>query len=394
MTIPTLPFEQKSILEIAPRLRALQDDHPISRVRTRAGDEVWLVTRYDDVKALFTDPRLGRSHPDPEHAPRISESPLLGGPVGNYATEEHEHARMRRVFTPSFSARRMQAVRPRVDSLVDELLNGMSEMSPPVDLHEHLSYPLPVLVICELLGVPLEDRERLRAWSDAAANLSDGQMAAQALQELGAYMHQLLDRKRQTRTDDVLSDLITAQEDGQLTDQEAARYAASLLFAGHETTVARIDYGTLLLLENPDAHERLACDPDLVESIVEEILRLGGASTCGGLPRYARDNIVMDGVTIRAGEAVLLAVGAANRDGRAFAEPERFDPAREPNPHLSFGHGSRYCIGAALARVELQSVFSKLFDRFPMLELAVPWSSLRVRSHLLTGGLESLPVHW
>jgi pentalenolactone synthase len=393
MTLPRLPFTQARILEIPPELRRLQEEQRISRVRTPAGDEAWLVTRYEDVKALFTDDRLARSHPDPARAPRISDSPLLGGPIGTYATEQADHTRLRRVLAPSFSARRMRALRTQVEDLVAGLLEQLATMQPPADLHEAVSVPLPVMVICVLLGVPYEDRDRFRAWSDVAAELYDREAATQALHKLGSYMHWLIEHKRRAPSEDVISDLITAQARGEITAEACVRYAVSLLFAGHETTVVRIDYGVLLLLTNPEVQERLRGNPKLAEPVVEEILRLGGGSG-GGLPRYARADIPIGDVTIRAGEAVLLAVGTANRDGRVFADPDRFSADRTPNPHLAFGYGSRYCIGASLARVELQAVFGALFRRFPTLQLAVPWESLRVRSHLLTGGLESLPVVW
>jgi pentalenolactone synthase len=262
-----------------------------------------------------------------------------------------------------------------------------------VDLHEHLSFPLPVMVICELLGVPYADREQFRAWSDAAAAIGDRAGADRALRELGGYMHQQIQRKRRAPTEDVLSDLAAAEARGELSLREAVGYAVTLLFAGHETTVARIDYGTLLLLANPGPREQLRRDRALVEPVVEEILRLAGGSG-GGLPRYAREDIQIGGITIRAGEAVLLSIAAANRDGHAFAEPDAFKTDREPNPHLAFGYGGRYCIGAALARLELQAVFGALFGCFPTLRLAVPWDALRVRTHVLTGGVESLPVAW
>jgi cytochrome P450 len=393
MSLPTLPFPQTDILQIPPELRNLQQEQPISKVQTQAGDEAWLVTRYEDVKALFADPHLARSHPDPAGAARISDSPLMGGPMGDAATEHAEHTRMRRVFAPSFSARRMKALRPRVESMVDELLDQLAAMSPPADLHEAVSFPLPVMVICELLGVPFEDRDRFRVWSDTAAHTRDREAATRAWRELGGYMFALIQRKREARGEDVISDLIAAQERGEIDLQEAVGYAVALLFAGHETTVVRIDYGTLMLLANPTQRERLSQDPRLVEPVVEEILRLGGSSG-SGLLRYAHADIETGGVTICTGDAVLLSTAAANHDGQCFAEPDAFEADRDPNPHLTFGYGTRYCVGAALARVELQAVFGQLFVRFPTLRLAVPWESLRVRAHLLTGGLDSLPVAW
>lgn len=333
-----------------------------------------------------------RAHPDPTRAPRISDSPLLGGPIGDYATEGADHARMRRLLAPAFSARRMKALQPHIAQVVERLLDRLAGLQPPADLHEALSFPLPVLVICELLGVPYADRDRFRVWSDAAANVRDRAAATEALQKLGGYMHALLERKRRAPGEDVLSDLAAARR-GEITERESVGYAVGLLFAGHETTVARIDYGTLLLLANPEVKARLAQDPQVVARAVEEILRLAGGSG-GGLPRYARADIAIGGVTIRAGDAVLLSVGAANRDGRVFAASDAFVADREPNPHLAFGYGSRYCLGAGLAPTELHAIFARLFARLPTLRLAVPWESLRVRTDLLTGGLEAVPVAW
>lgn len=390
--LPALPFEQPDALAVPPLLHRLQAERPITRVRTPTGDEAWYVARYSELRQLLGDSRLGRSHPDPEHAPRISDSILFGGPAENYETEDADHARMRALLTPYFSSRRMEALRPRVEALVDELLEALAAVTPPVDLHEALSFPLPVLVICELLGVPYVDRAQFRAWSQGMADLHDRQRAEAALGSLIGYMGDLVTRKRAHPGDDVISGLCAA-EDGTITDDHVAFLAAVLLFAGHETTVVRIDLGTLLLLANPDQRVALLHDRSLLTSAVEEILR---ASTTGGggLPRYPRADIEIGGVTLGAGEAVLLDLGAANHDERAFDDPGRFDVARQPNSHLTFGYGPRFCIGAPLARIELQAVFGRLVSRFPTMRLAVPIEQLRIRADLLTGGLAELPVTW
>src|SRR5215831_4984677 len=379
--LPALPFEQPDVLAVPPLLHRLQAERPITRVRTPTDDEAWHVARYSELKQLLGDSRLGRSHPDPEHAPRISDSILFGGPGENYETEHADHERMRALLTPFFSARRMNALRPRVEALVDELLNALAAAKPPVDLHEALSFPLPVLVICELLGVPYEDRDQFRAWSQGMADLHDRQRADAALTSLIGYMGELVTRRRAHPGDDVISGLCAAEE-GTIADDHVAFLAAVLLFAGHETTVVRIDLGTLLLLTNPDQRVALLRDRTLLTSAVEEILR---ASTTGGggLPRYPREDIEIGGVTLGAGEAVLLDLGAANHDERAFHDPGRFDIARQPNSHLAFGYGPRFCIGAPLARIELQAVFDRLVPRFPTLRLAVPIEQLRIRADLL-----------
>jgi pentalenolactone synthase len=390
--LPALPFAASTPLTVAPQLRTLQAERPITRVRTPTGDEAWLVTRYAEVKLLLGDSRLGRSHPDPERAPRISDSILFGGPVERYETEHTDHAQMRALLTPFFSAKRMQALRPRVEALVDQFLDTLAAKAPPVDLHEALSFPLPVLVICELLGIPFEDREHFRTWSTAMADLHDRDRASEALYRLVAYMGELVARKRIHPEDDVLSGLCAAQ-DGHLPDAHIAFLGAMLLFAGHETTVVRIDVGTLLLLTNPHQRQAFVRAPELVTSAVEELLRLSDTGA-GGLPRYAHADIDIGGVTIRAGEAVVLSLGAANHDERIFADPDRFDIGRASNAHLTFGYGPRFCIGAPLARIELQATFARLVPRFPTLRLAIPIGQVRVRSHLLTGGLAELPVTW
>lgn len=375
----------------------------VKRVITPAGDPAWLVTGYATVRALLGDPRLGRSHPEPERAARYSEAAIFGQPIGSPESERSDHARMRSLLTPSFSARRMGNLRPRVQELVDGLLNEMSRRTPPVDFHALVSSPLPVLVICELLGVPYADRDDFRRWSDDAADMLDGERSRAGLGQLQAYMSELLERKRRSPGEDVLSDLVAAQAyaPGAFTDEGVAQLAAGLLFAGHETTVAAIDKGVILLLTNPAERDVLQRDSTFVPRAVEEILRMPlpvpaqeQATVPGGLPRYANADIELDGTTIAAGDLVLLDLQDANLDPTVFEKPASFEVQRADNPHLTFGYGAHYCIGAPLARVELQAVFSSLFDRFPTLRLAVSIDGLRSRSRLLTGGVNELPVTW
>lgn len=391
--LPRMPFPRPGVLDIAPLSRTLQATAPITPVRTPAGDVAWLVTGYSEVKALLADARLGRSHPDPQRAARISASAILGGPSGDSTTEAADHAMMRRLLTPAFSARRMRVLRAHVTELVETLLDQLAGQGSPADLHEALSFPLPVQVICELLGVPYSDRDQFRIWSASAGNLSDREIATEGLKQLVDYMHELITHKRSHPGQDVISDLIAAQAAFRYGDEGIAGLAAALLFAGHETTVTRIDYGTLLLLTNPDQYDALRQQPDLVESAVEEILRMA-APGGGGLPRYAKDDIDLAGVTIRAGDAVLLNGVVANRDPATFTDPDRFDVTRIPNPHLSFGYGPRFCIGASLARVELHAVFTALPRRFPHLQLAVPLAKLQLRTDTFIGGFTALPVTW
>ncbi|GAA1613564.1 cytochrome P450 [Nonomuraea maheshkhaliensis] len=387
-----LPFEQPGPLEPPPLLRQLQASGPIHAVRTAVGHPGWQVTGYEQVRALLDDARLGRAHPEPERAARTGESELFGGPLGGFDTEQADHRRMRSLLQPHFSPKRMRALRGRVEQLTTQLLDELEKAGPPADLHAALALPLPIAVICELLGVPYEDREQFRAWTQQTADVTDRARSAQGLGALFTYGQQLVAGKRATgdADGDVISRL--AATDG-VSDDEAAAMGMFLLFAGHETTVTAIGKGVLWLLATPGQWQDLVTDPSRIDAAVEEILRapsLGG----GGIPRYAREDLDIAGVHVRAGDLVLLDTGAANHDVSVFAEPDRFDVDRPAVPHVTFGYGARYCVGAPLARIELQVVFSQLAARFPALELGCAVEELVFDRRTLTGGLTALPVTW
>jgi cytochrome P450 len=385
-----LPFEQPYPLEVAPLLRELQALGPVHRIRTAVGDKGWLVTGYEQVRTLLDDDRLGRSHPDPANAARTGESALFGGPLGDFETEHADHARMRSLMQPHFSPKRMRALRPHVEALTGGLLDELAGHGPSTDLNEALALPLPIAVICELLGVPFEDRAQFRAWTQAAADVRDRARSEKGLGDLFAYGQELVARKRREPGDDVISRLSATEG---VSDAEAAAMGMFLLFAGHETTVVTIGMGAVRLLTNPAQWQALLADPARIGRAVEEILRAQGTGG-GGIPRYARTDLEVAGIRIRAGELVLLDTGAANRDGSVFPDPDRFDVGRHDAGHLRFGHGARYCIGAPLARIELTVVFSQLIPRFPDMRLTVPPEELAVNTATLTGGLLEIPVTW
>ena len=385
-----LPFEQAHPLQAAPLLRQLQVQGPIHRIRTAVGHQAWLVTGYEQVRRLLDDDRLGRSHPDPGSAARTGESALFGGPLGNYETEQADHARMRALLQPHFSPRRMRALRPRVEALCAGLLDHLTGQEPPTDLLPALALPLPIAVICELLGVPYEDRAKFRAWTQAAADMGDRSRSERGLSELFGYGQQLVARKRLRPGDDVISRLCATEG---VSDDEAATMGMFLLFAGHETTVVAIGMGALLLLANRAQWQALQAEPGLIPGAVEEILRAQGTGG-GGIPRYAHADLDIAGATIHAGELVLLDTGAANHDPAIFPDPGCFEVTRQAAHHLTFGQGARYCIGAALARIELQTVFTQLIKRFPAMRLAVPVAELQFNADVVTGGLAQLPVTW
>jgi cytochrome P450 len=404
--LPRLPFPREGVLAISPLYARLRAAGPVTRVRTPAGDVAWLVTRYEEARTLFADRRLGRSHPRPEEAARVSDAGVMAGPSGDHEHEDADHAAMRRLLTPAFSAKRMRRLHDRVaelaEGLVDELVAAHAADgaagADPVDLHAGFSVPLPIFVICELLGVPVEDRVYFKGLSERLATLT-GDDPVIAGEELQRYTAQLAAVKRSEPGEDVISDLVAAQaHDPRLTDGRVAALTAGLLFAGHETTVNRLSLGVVLLLVNPDVRDRLVADPaGSVDAIVEEVLRLAEPGGMG-LLRYAHEDVAVgegdEQVTIPRGDAVVISTSAANRDAGAFGAATEFDPDRSPNPHLSFGHGPHFCIGASLARTELRVGLATLFRRLPDLRLAVDPESLTLHTERLTGGLDRLPVTW
>ncbi|MFG7945388.1 cytochrome P450 [Streptomyces cacaoi] len=383
-----LPFEQPNVLRLPPRLRAFQSRGAVHRVRTAEGGEAWLVTGHAWVRKLLDDDRLGRSNPDPQAA-ADSGSAVLAGLLGSFATD---HARLRALLEPHFSPERMLTLRPRVEKLTEQLLDELAGRKPPVDLREALALALPIQVMCEWLGVPQEDKDRFGAWTQDAANVGDAARSRQGLGELFGYCKGLVADKRRAPGDDVISRICAT--DG-IKDDEVLGLTALLLFGGYETTVARIGTCVTLLLDEPGQWRALHDDPGLIPGAVEETLRMSMPNPhTGGMPRYALTDFEIDGVTIRAGDFVLLNIIAANHDETAFADPGRVDVTRDTTESLVFGHGAYHCVGATLARTQLQVLLSRLVARFPTLRLAVGAEELELRHNTLIGGLTHLPVTW
>jgi cytochrome P450 len=390
-TVVSLPFESTHPLRIPALVRELQASGPIHPVRTSVGDPAWLVTDYAEVKRLLAGDQLGRSHRDPENAARIGESALVSGPLGDYDTEPADSARTRALLQPHFSPARMRVLRDRVDELTTGLLDDLAASERPADLIEALALPLPILVVCELLGVPYEDREQFRGWIHAVADVTDRAASEQALGALFQYGQELVARKHRDPGEDITSRLCRTEG---VDDAEIALLTMALLFAGFETTSVHIGLGALLFLVNEDQWQAVVDDPALIPAAIDEMIRATPGPAGGDIPRYARENIEIGSVTVRAGDLVLLDNSAANHDPAVFPDPDRFEVTRRANAHLSFGHGPHYCIGAPLAKVELAAVLSGLAQRFPKIRLAVDVSELRVRGNTQTGGLIELPVTW
>ncbi|WP_165692784.1 cytochrome P450 [Mycobacteroides abscessus] len=387
---PQLPFPREGLFVPAAKQRELQRAGTVHRVTTAVGDPAWLITGYATVRRLFDDERVGRSHPEPDTAARSGDSAFFGGPIGSYETEREDHARARRLMQPHFTPKQMRTLAGRVHELADELITAMIDQGSPADFYTAVAVPLPMMVLCELLGVPYADRDEFREWTVAASNTRDRSRSEWGMGQLFVYGMQLVGRKRKQPGDDVISRLCAI--DG-VADHEIASQSMALLLGGHETTVVQLGLATLLLLANPEQWALLVSQPDLVPNAVEETLR---ASRTGGgeIPRYAREDLEIDGVHIAAGELLLLDVGAANQDPAVFGCPDQLDVARKHLAHVIFGYGSRYCVGAPLARMQLTEVLGQLVERVPGLHLRRDISELTMRGDLLTGGLREVPVGW
>lgn len=391
------PFHRSSAVEVPAVYAELRDKCPVAHVRLPSGDEGYVVTRYDDVRTVLADARFSRAATISPDAPQLTATPPVPGSL--FTTDAPEHTRLRRLVSREFTARRVQNMRPRIQELTDGLLDEMAKLDGPVDLNTALAFPLPVMVICELLGVPFEDRDRFREWSDAFVSLtthSAEEMETQRNAMIG-YLADLVKRKREEPTDDLMGALVAAHdEEGSLSEYELIVMAATILVAGHETTVSMIGKMVLTLLRHPEHMAALREKPEMVEHAVEELLRVNPIGD-GGPLRITLEDVEVAGTVIPEGSAVLAAVCSANQDPSRFTDalPNEFDPTRpEAVHHVAFGHGPHFCVGAALARAELQIVISSLLNRFPGLRLAEEVEALELTTGMMVHGLTRLPVTW
>jgi cytochrome P450 len=376
-----------------PFLAGIREGGPVTRMTMHGTIPVWVVSRRDDVLAALSDPRMSN---DPHTAPAMAafvRDDVLGRSM--LVSDPPEHTRLRRLVSKAFTARRIEALRPRVEEITGRLLDRIAPRG-SAELITEFALPLPITVIGELLGVPAEDRERFRSWTDemletpVEKRLDPEHMAAAAAQ-LRGYVADLLVEKRQDPADDLLTGLIQASdEDGGLDEPELLSMTFLLLVAGYVTTVNLIGNGTIALLRAPEQLARLRADPALVPDAVEEFLRFDGPVNLG-ITRYAAEDLEIAGVPIAQGDVVLLATAAADRDPDQYADPDRIDVTAGHRAHLGFGHGIHYCLGAPLARLESQIAFTALVTRLPELALAVPETELRWSASGLRG-LRALPV--
>ena len=396
MTVESSPVKFRPTLpgQSVPEVRRLSDGRPVFRAELPDGRIVWLVSGYENVRQMITDPRFSRARAVAPDRTRQGFEMFAAGSINGM--DPPEHTRLRKLVASAFTARRVAAMRPRVASIVGELLDALLSRPRPADLVSGFSLPLPAQVICEMLGVPAEDTEHFHAWSDTVLGdwQRDSDEIMTALIELYGYFGRLIALKRSQPTNDLMSALITARDDAdRLSEDELTVLCCTLLIGGHETTANQINLSLLLLLDHPAELAKLRTDPSLIPGAVEELLRF---SRLGGLApaRVTTEDVHLGGVTIPAGEEVIPLFASANRDPSVFRDPERFDVSRDAAHHLSFGAGVHHCVGAQLARVELQEAFCGLIGRLPGLRLAVPASELQFKPGMAIHSLRELPVLW
>ncbi|MEV7871763.1 cytochrome P450 [Streptomyces sp. NPDC088124] len=394
--VPGFPMQRaaRCPFDPPPGLRDKQREGPLAKVRLWDGSTPWLVTRYADQRTLLGDPRLSSDITRPGYP---SDVPVSGaGSIGFILMDDPEHSRLRRMVTAPFAVRRVEAMRPAVQKITDQLIDAMLAGPVPVDLVQAFALPLPSLVISELLGVPYGDHEFFQENSKTLINRAAApEERAAASAALAGYLDGLMGEKIARPADDLLSGLVARIEAGELTRSEAAQMGVLLLLAGHETTANMIALGTLALLENPDqlALLRDTDDPALVASAVDELLRYLNI-THNGRRRVALEDIEIAGEVIRAGEGIIVPNDIGNRDPDMFEDPDRLDIRRDARRHLAFGFGVHQCLGQTLARMELRVAYSTLYRRVPGLRQAAATEDIPFKHDGSVYGVYELPVAW
>ncbi|HWG14308.1 MAG TPA: cytochrome P450 [Streptosporangiaceae bacterium] len=392
------PFEQRAALEPPPEFALLRAERPVQRVEMPYGGEGWLITRYADAKLVWSDPRFSRAATVNADVPR--PTPKLTPPGHLMAMDPPEHSRLRRLVAGAFTVKAVQRWRPRTTQVVEELVEGLKAKGSPADLVDNFALPLPVTVICELLGVPKEDRHFFQHFSQIALSTTAATLEEMlaARDELTGYLARHIAARRAQpegeRSKDLLTDLVQARDsDDRLSEAELIMMGVGLLIAGHETTANSTSNFVYTLLER-GYWATLARQPDKVNVAIEELLRYVQLGNTGSMTRIATEDVEVGGQLIRVGEGVIVAINSANRDEQVFPDGDVLDLERAHNPHVRFGYGAHHCLGAQLARMELQVGVGGLLKHFPGLRFAgtaedVPW-----RVGTLVHGPRELLLAW
>lgn len=394
--VPAFPMPRSHPLDPPPQYRLLCAERPVFQVRTQGQQLAWVVTRHEDVRAVLTDPRFSSDPRSPGFPTYITGN--LPPPPGFFLQlDPPDQTRLRRLVTREFMISEMELLRPRMQVILDKLIDAMIQKGPPADLVKDLAFPMASTVICEMLNVPIEDQKVFVTLTDIVLDRSStAEQTMKAATDLMAYFDRLVTSKEQSPepTDDMLGRLVAQARDGKLNHIELVGLAALLLLSGYDTMAQMIGLGVLTLLQHPAQLAQVRADPSLMPQTIEEMLRYLSINHAG-LPRSATEDVQVGGQLIRAGEGVLVMINAANRDKEVFDNPDTFDIHRKsPQEHVAFGYGFHKCIGLTLARVELSTVFNGLFRRLPNVQLVKPMEQLRFRHDMVLYGVRELPVTW
>jgi cytochrome P450 len=393
--VRSYPFSRNR-LEPDPLYAVLRRTEPVCRVQLPYGPPAWLVTSYHLTKSVFGDVRFSRAETISRDNPR--ECPVEVGQVAESLLnmDPPEHTRIRHLVGRAFTARRVEGLRPRAQQVAASLIAAMAAAGPPADLVESFSLAFPALVICELLGIPAADRHAFRRWTDAIVSTTTAtpEQVQDTYLHLAGYLARLFTQRRAQPGDDLLSWLVRARDsDNRLTETELLFLGMALLVGGYETTAHQITNMVYTLLTHDKQLRQLRARPELLPGAVEEMLRFivfGSALN----PRIATADVTLGDVVVRSGEPVLCSRSAANRDERVFPDAGVLDFTRDPNPHVAFGYGPHYCLGAHLARMELQVALGTILSRLPRLRIAVPEDQLTWHAGIMMRGLAAFPVTW
>jgi cytochrome P450 len=394
-TLVEVPFSTSNGRQRHARYADLAATAPVHHIALPTGQPAWLITGYDEARQALHDPRLVKSEVTQATVGPHLLQPEVFAAMGHHMLNRNppDHTRLRRLVTAAFTRRRVDQLAPQIQQITDELLDAMAGEE-QVDLIDSFALPLPLTVICELLGVPADRRAEFHDWSSIVVTgvLAGREALVAAATAMVGYLWELIDTKRATPDDDLISALVAAR-DGQdrLTDNELTSMVFLILAAGHETTVNLIGNGMHALLTHPEQLALLRAQPHRLSEAVEELLRFDGPLQVTTLRRTV-EPVDIGGVTIPTGEIVIAGLLAANRDPASTANPDTLDITRADNSHLAFGHGIHHCLGAPLARLEGRIALGTLLTRFPHLRLAVPADELTWRPSVLINGLTALPV--
>ncbi|MBT2757708.1 cytochrome P450 [Mesobacillus foraminis] len=375
-----------------PAYAKMRKDEPVHKMRFPDGQLGWLITRYEDAVEIMKDPRVIKD-----------VSKLFGGNMDSGSVFMHnmlfsdppDHKRLRGLVQKAFTPQMISGMRGRIQEITDELLDQAAKGT-RMNLIDDFAFPLPIIVISEILGIPTEDRDKFRIWSNSLIEGSNGEHAAEMFQHVNEfiqYLSEWFEKVRKNPGEDLISQLILAEDEGdQLTERELYGVVTLLIIAGHETTVNLIGNSILALLEHPDQFDLLKEHPDRIHQAIEETLRFNGPVEFS-TSRWANEDMEFRGQMIKRGELIIISLNSANHDPEVFENPDLFDISREKSPHLAFGKGIHLCLGAPLARLEGEIAITSLMQRFPEMNLAVGKDELEWRPGMIVRGVKEIPLY-